>query len=190
MIYRSNRSVGSGRNTKEDKTTAMKKIEPSIPSTSIPQKYHHGENKTSAEILSAALQDTSVKENSLKEGSSDFVEQNLLKSGLPIEDLQRMISGRDEKEDNDRESLRATAIKNLQKDALLRECLEFVKTRKIMDVGAHDVKNFSSSPRRRAASSNSSVYSTDSARPTLALTAPTPTRKEAAEPPAQGRNRS
>ena len=55
-----------------------------------------------------------------------------------------MISGRDEKEDNDRESLRATAIKNLQKDALLRECLEFVKTRKIMDVGAHDVKNFSS----------------------------------------------
>ena len=144
MIYRSNRSVGSGRNTKEDKTTAMKKIEPSIPSTSIPQKYHHGENKTSAEILSAALKDTSVKENSLKEGSSDFVEQNLLKSGLPIEDLQRMISGRDEKEDNDRESLRATAIKNLQKDALLRECLEFVKTRKIMDVGAHDVKNFSS----------------------------------------------
>ena len=55
-----------------------------------------------------------------------------------------MISGRDEKEDNDRESLRATAIKNLQKDALLRECLEFVKTRKTMDVGAHDVKNFSS----------------------------------------------
>ena len=144
MIYRSNRSVGSGRNTKEDKTTAMKKIEPSLPSTSISQKYHHGENKTSAEILSAALKDTSVKENSLKEGSSDFVEQNLLKSGLPIEDLQRMISGRDEKEDNDRESLRATAIKNLQKDALLRECLEFVKTRKTMDVGAHDVKNFSS----------------------------------------------
>ena len=144
MIYRSNRSVGSGRNTKDDKTTAMKKIEPSLPSTSLPQKYHHGENKTSAEILSAALKDTSVKENSLKEGSSDFVEQNLLKSGLPIEDLQRMISGRDEKEDNDRESLRATAIKNLQKDALLRECLEFVKTRKTMDVDAHDVKNFSS----------------------------------------------
>ena len=55
-----------------------------------------------------------------------------------------MVLGRDEKEDVDRERLRLKAIKNFQKDALLRECLEFARTRKTADLGAHDVKDLAS----------------------------------------------
>jgi hypothetical protein len=149
MIYRSNRSVGSvGRNAKEDK---MSKIHAPLPvlSSSLPYKHHHGENKTSAEILSAALNDPSIlnkvnENSSTGEGSTSFLAQNQLKSGLPIEELQRMVLGRDEKEDVDRERLRLKAIKNFQKDALLRECLEFARTKKTTDLGAHDVKDLAS----------------------------------------------
>ena len=150
MIYRSNRSVGSvGRNAKEDKMSKTH-APPPIPSSSLPHKHHHGENKTSAEILSAALNDPSIlnkvinEDSSTGEGSTSFVAQNQLKSGLPIEELQRMVLGRDEKEDVDRERLRLKAIKNFQKDALLRECLEFARTKKTTDSGTHDVKQFAS----------------------------------------------
>ena len=147
MIYRSNRSVGSvGRNAKIDKMSKTH-APPPVLSSSLPHKHHHGENKTSAEILSAALNDPSIlnkvinKDSSTGEGSTSFVAQNQLKSGLPIEELQRMVLGRDEKEGVDRERLRLKAIKNFQKDALLRECLEFARTRKTADLGAHDVKD-------------------------------------------------
>ncbi|CAL6405993.1 unnamed protein product [Bathycoccus prasinos] len=150
MIYRSNRSVGSvGRNAKEDKMSKTH-APPPIPSSSLPHKHHHGENKTSAEILSAALNDPSIlnkvinEDSSTGEGSTSFVAQNQLKSGLPIEELQRMVLGRDEKEDVDRERLRLKAIKNFQKDVLLRECLEFARTKKTTDLGAHDVKDLAS----------------------------------------------
>ena len=151
MIYRSNRSVGSvGRNAKEDKMSKTHAAPPLVLSSSLPHKHHHGENKTSAEILSAALNDPSIlnkvinKDSSTGEGSTSFVAQNQLKSGLPIEELQRMVLGRDEKEDVDRERLRLKAIKNFQKDALLRECLEFARTKKTTDLGAHDVKDLAS----------------------------------------------
>ena len=150
MIYRSNRSVGSvGRNAKIDKMSKTH-APPPVLSSSLPHKHHHGENKTSAEILSAALNDPSIlnkvinKDSSTGEGSTSFVAQNQLKSGLPIEELQRMVLGRDEKEDVDRERLRLKAIKNFQKDALLRECLEFARTKKTADLGAHDVKDLAS----------------------------------------------
>jgi hypothetical protein len=123
---------------------------PPVLSSSLPHKHHHGENKTSAEILSAALNDPSIlnkvinKDSSTGEGSTSFVAQNQLKSGLPIEELQRMVLGRDEKEGVDRERLRLKAIKNFQKDALLRECLEFARTKKTTDLGAHDVKDLAS----------------------------------------------
>ena len=151
MIYRSNRSVGSvGRNAKEDKMSKTHAPPPLVLSSSLPHKHHHGENKTSAEILSAALNDPSIlnkvinKDSSTGEGSTSFVAQNQLKSGLPIEELQRMVLGRDEKEGVDRERLRLKAIKNFQKDALLRECLEFARTKKTTDLGAHDVKDLAS----------------------------------------------
>ena len=150
MIYRSNRSVGSvGRNAKIDKMSKTH-APPPVLSSSLPHKHHHGENKTSAEILSAALNDPSIlnkvinKDSSTGEGSTSFVAQNQLKSGLPIEELQRMVLGRDEKEGVDRERLRLKAIKNFQKDALLRECLEFARTKKTTDLGAHDVKDLAS----------------------------------------------
>jgi len=120
-------------------------------SASLPPEHLHGVNKTSAEILSAALNDPSIldvvnKDSSSKEGTSSASteEQIQLKSGLPIEDLQRMVLGRDENEDRDREKLRAKAVKNFQRDALLRECLEFARTKKTMDLGVHDVKPFAS----------------------------------------------
>jgi len=146
MIYRSNRSVGSlGRGVKEDKLSKKNA------SASLPPEHLHGVNKTSAEILSAALNDPSIldvvnKDSSSKEGTSSASteEQIQLKSGLPIEDLQRMVLGRDENEDRDREKLRAKAVKNFQRDALLRECLEFARTKKTMDLGVHDVKPFAS----------------------------------------------
>ncbi len=147
MIYRSNRSVGSvGRNAKEDKMSKTHAAPPLVLSSSLPHKHHHGENKTSAEILSAALNDPSIlnkvnEDSSTGEASTSLLAQNQLKSGLPIEELQRMVLGRDEKEDVDRERLRLKAIKNFQKDALLRECLEFARTRKTADLGAHDVKD-------------------------------------------------
>ena len=147
MIYRSNRSVGSvGRNAKEDKMSKTHAPLPLVLSSSLPHKHHHGENKTSAEILSAALNDPSIlnkvnEDSSTGEASTSLLAQNQLKSGLPIEELQRMVLGRDEKEDVDRERLRLKAIKNFQKDALLRECLEFARTRKTADLGAHDVKD-------------------------------------------------
>ena len=149
MIYRSNRSVGSvGRNAKEDKMSKTH-APPPVLSSSLPHKHHHGENKTSAEILSAALNDPSIlnkvnEDSSTGEGSTSLLAQNQLKSGLPIEELQRMVLGRDEKEDVDRERLRLKAIKNFQKDALLRECLEFARTKKTTDSGTHDVKQFAS----------------------------------------------
>ena len=149
MIYRSNRSVGSvGRNAKEDKMSKTH-APPPVLSSSLPHKHHHGENKTSAEILSAALNDPSIlnkvnEDSSTGEASTSFLAQNQLKSGLPIEELQRMVLGRDEKEDVDRERLRLKAIKNFQKDALLRECLEFARTKKTTDLGAHDVKDLAS----------------------------------------------
>jgi len=147
MIYRSNRSVGSvGRNAKEDKMSKTHAAPPLVLSSSLPHKHHHGENKTSAEILSAALNDPSIlnkvnEDSSTGEASTSLLAQDQLKSGLPIEELQRMVLGRDEKEDVDRERLRLKAIKNFQKDALLRECLEFARTRKTADLGAHDVKD-------------------------------------------------
>lgn len=147
MIYRSNRSVGSvGRNAKEDKMSKAHAAPPLVLSSSLPHKHHHGENKTSAEILSAALNDPSIlnkvnEDSSTGEASTSLLAQDQLKSGLPIEELQRMVLGRDEKEDVDRERLRLKAIKNFQKDALLRECLEFARTRKTADLGAHDVKD-------------------------------------------------
>ena len=147
IIYRSNRSVGSvGRNAKEDKMSKTHAAPPLVLSSSLPHKHHHGENKTSAEILSAALNDPSIlnkvnEDSSTGEASTSLLAQNQLKSGLPIEELQRMVLGRDEKEDVDRERLRLKAIKNFQKDALLRECLEFARTRKTADLGAHDVKD-------------------------------------------------
>ena len=147
MIYRSNRSVGSvGRNAKEDKMSITHAAPPLVLSSSLPHKHHHGENKTSAEILSAALNDPSIlnkvnEDSSTGEASTSLLAQDQLKSGLPIEELQRMVLGRDEKEDVDRERLRLKAIKNFQKDALLRECLEFARTRKTADLGAHDVKD-------------------------------------------------
>ena len=147
MIYRSNRSVGSvGRNAKEDKMSKTHAAPPLVLSSSLPHKHHHGENKTSAEILSAALNDPSIlnkvnEDSSTGEASTSLLAQNQLKSGLPIEELQRMVLGRDEKEGVDRERLRLKAIKNFQKDALLRECLEFARTRKTADLGAHDVKD-------------------------------------------------
>ncbi|CAL6408847.1 unnamed protein product [Bathycoccus prasinos] len=147
MIYRSNRSVGSvGRNAKEDNMSKTHAAPPLVLSSSLPHKHHHGENKTSAEILSAALNDPSIlnkvnEDSSTGEASTSLLAQNQLKSGLPIEELQRMVLGRDEKEDVDRERLRLKAIKNFQKDALLRECLEFARTRKTADLGAHDVKD-------------------------------------------------
>lgn len=149
MIYRSNRSVGSvGRNAKEDKMSKTH-APPPVLSSSLPHKHHHGENKTSAEILSAALNDPSIlnkvnEDSSTGEGSTSLLAQNQLKSGMPIEELQRMVLGRDEKEDVDRERLRLKAIKNFQKDALLRECLEFARTKKTTDSGTHDVKQFAS----------------------------------------------
>ena len=147
IIYRSNRSVGSvGRNAKEDKMSKTHAAPPLVLSSSLPHKHHHGENKTSAEILSAALNDPSIlnkvnEDSSTGEASTSLLAQDQLKSGLPIEELQRMVLGRDEKEDVDRERLRLKAIKNFQKDALLRECLEFARTRKTADLGAHDVKD-------------------------------------------------
>ena len=150
MIYRSNRSVGSvGRNAKEDKMSKTHAAPPLVLSSSLPHKHHHGENKTSAEILSAALNDPSIlnkvnEDSSTGEASTSLLAQNQLKSGLPIEELQRMVLGRDEKEDVDRERLRLKAIKNFQKDALLRECLEFARTKKTTDLGAHDVKDLAS----------------------------------------------
>ena len=147
MIYRSNRSVGSvGRNAKEDKMSKTHAPPPLVLSSSLPHKHHHGENKTSAGILSAALNDPSIlnkvnEDSSTGEASTSLLAQNQLKSGLPIEELQRMVLGRDEKEDVDRERLRLKTIKNFQKDALLRECLEFARTRKTADLGAHDVKD-------------------------------------------------
>ena len=150
MIYRSNRSVGSvGRNAKEVKMSKTHAPPPPVLSSSLPHKHHHGENKTSAEILSAALNDPSIlnkvnEDSSMGEASTSFLAQNQLKSGLPIEELQRMVLGRNEKEDVDRERLRLIAIKNFQKDALLRECLEFARTKKTTDLGAHDVKDLAS----------------------------------------------
>ena len=150
MIYRSNRSVGSvGRNAKEDKMSKTHAPPPLVLSSSLPHKHHNGENKTSAEILSAALNDPSIlnkvnEDSSTGEASTSLLAQNQLKSGLPIEELQRMVLGRDEKEDVDRERLRLKAIKNFQKDALLRECLEFARTKKTADLGAHDVKDLAS----------------------------------------------
>ena len=147
MIYRSNRSVGSvGRNAKEDKMSKTHAAPPLVLSSSLPHKHHHGENKTSAEILSAALNDPSIlnkvnEDSSTGEASTSLLAQDQLKSGLPIEELQRMVLGRDEKEDVDRERLRLKAIKNFQKDALLRECLEFARTKKTTDLGAHDLND-------------------------------------------------
>lgn len=150
MIYRSNKSVGGSEieGGVIGKNGSKESIEKRV--------IHHGENKTSAEILSAALNDQQssifIKKNNsigtmvdttttmIKNG---VIENNVAaKSGLPLNDLRRMVLGRDEKEEFEREKLRALALKKFQRDALLLECLEFASSKKTMDTGAHDTKNY------------------------------------------------